>query len=74
MARALHLLKRGDHGVALATIERQVGAGDSVIVAVLPGASAPAVPAWVAVHRVPDDWSYERLLEAMFEADQVAAW
>src|SRR6267142_2813888 len=34
----------------------------------------PALPAGVAVHRVPDEWSYERLLEAVFEADQVVTW
>jgi len=26
------------------------------------------------VHRVPGEWSYERLLEAVFEADQVVTW
>lgn len=74
MARALHLLTRGDHDLARATIERQLGDGDSVVVAVLPGADAPSLPSGVAVHRVPDEWSYERLLEAVFDADRVAAW
>jgi hypothetical protein len=74
MARALHVLKRGDSTLALATIARQLGAGDRVTVALLSGATVPTLPAGVAVHRVPDEWSYERLLEAVFEADHVSAW
>ena len=74
MARALHVLKGGDVGLALATIERQVAAGDRVSVALLPGAALPALPAGVAVHRVPDEWPYERLLEAVFEAEHVTTW
>ncbi|HEY3100088.1 MAG TPA: hypothetical protein VGL14_14340 [Methylomirabilota bacterium] len=74
MAVALHVLKGGDNALALATIERQLGAGDRVSVALLSGAAAPALPAGVAVHRVPDEWSYERLLEAVFEADHVTTW
>jgi hypothetical protein len=74
MGGALHVLKGGDSALALAAIERQLGAGDRVTVALLSGAAAPALPAGVTVHRVPDEWSYERLLEAVFEADHVAAW
>jgi hypothetical protein len=74
MARALHVLKGGDTALALATVEQQVGAGDAVTVALLPDAGAPALPRGVAVHRVPDEWSYERLLEAIFEADHVWSW
>jgi len=74
MARALHVVKGGDAALALATIERQVAAGDRVSVALLPGAAVPLLPAGVEVHRVPDDWSYERLLEAVFEAEHVATW
>lgn len=74
MARSLHVLKDGDPALALATIERQVAAGDAVTVALLPGAAPPALPVAVAVHRVPGEWSYERLLEAVFEADQLAFW
>jgi len=74
MARALHVLKGGDGALALATIERQLAAGDRVSVALLPGASAPALPPSVGVHRVPEEWSYERLLEAVFEADHVTTW
>jgi hypothetical protein len=74
MARALHVLKGGDAGLALTTIARQVAAGDSVTVALLPGATAPSLPAGVERHRVPDEWSYERLLEAIFAADHVTTW
>jgi hypothetical protein len=74
MGRALHVLKSGNSALALATIARQLGAGDRVTVALLSGVAAPALPAGVAVHRVPDEWSYERLLEAVFEADHVSAW
>jgi hypothetical protein len=74
MARALHVWKGGDAALALATIERQLAAGDAVSVALLRGAAAPALPAGVPVHRVPGEWSYDRLLEAVFEADQVVTW
>jgi hypothetical protein len=74
MALALHVFKGGDSALALATIERQLGAGDRVTVALLSGAAPPTLPASVAVHRVPDEWSYERLLEAVFEADHVTTW
>ena len=74
MAAALHVLKGGDVALALATIQRQTAAGDRVTVVLLPGAVAPPLPAGVAVHRVPEDWSYERLLEAVFEADHVTTW
>jgi hypothetical protein len=74
MARALHVLKSGDSTLARTTIECQLAAGDTVTVALLPGAAAPALPVGVAVHRIPDEWSYERLLEAVFEADQVVTW
>jgi hypothetical protein len=69
MARALHVLKAGDATLARATIERQLAAGDAVSVALLPGAALPVLPAGV-----PGEWSYERLLEAVFEADQVVTW
>jgi hypothetical protein len=74
MARTLHVLKGGDAGLALTTIARQVAAGDTVTVALLPGASPPSLPPGVQAHRVPDDWSYERLLEAIFAADHVTTW
>ena len=74
MARALHLLK-GDHAAeAIAVIAPQVAAGDQVTVALLAGAALPALPAGVEVHRVPEDASYERLLELIFAADSVVTW
>ena len=74
MARALHILKDRPSALVRATIERQLAAGDGVTVGLLPGAAAEGLPAGVAVHHVPGDWSYERLLEAVFEADHVATW
>jgi hypothetical protein len=74
MARALHLLKGDDSGLAADTIARQLAAGDTVGVVALPGAHLPALPADVVVRRVPDDLSYEALLDAVFEADQVITW
>jgi len=74
MTAVLHLLKGADPGLAQATIVRQLAAGDHVTVAVLQAAPVPDLPEGVAVFRVPDDLSYEALLETIFEADQVIAW
>jgi len=74
MARVLHLLK-GDHAVeALAVITPEAAGGDTVAVALMAGASAPALPPGVTLHRVPGDTSYDRLLEMIFEADRVVSW
>jgi len=74
MARALHVFK-GDHAAeAGAVIARAVAAGDQVDVALLAGARAPALPAGVTIHRVPDEASYERLVELIFAADSVVTW
>ena len=75
MAKALHLVKGDDvDGLAAATVARQRAAGDTVTVVALHGAAIPAVPAGTTVYRVPDEVSWQALLEAMFEADQVIAW
>lgn len=74
MARALHLLKGDDTGLAAATVARQLAAGDTVTVAALHGAAVPALPPGIVVRRVPEELSWAALLEAMFEADQVIAW
>jgi hypothetical protein len=74
MARTLHLIKSDDNDLATTTIARQRAAGEMVSVAVLHGARIPSLPSGVVVHRVPDDLSWEQLLQAMFEADQVLAW
>ena len=74
MARVLHVFK-GDHPVeATAVITPQAAAGDQVTVVLLAGAGAPAMPSGVDVVRVPEDASYERLLELIFAADAVIAW
>jgi hypothetical protein len=74
MARVLHLLK-GDHAAeAMTVITPEAATGDAVAVALMSGATAPAVPAGVTLHRVPEDTSYDRLLEMIFEADRVVAW
>lgn len=74
MPRVLHVLK-GDHtDLALAVIGPQTAAGDEVTVALLGATPAPALPAGVTAHRVPEDTSYERLLELIFEADSVVTW
>ena len=74
MATTLHLLKGEDGGLVAATVARQLAAGDTVSVVALPGAAVPALPAGIVIRRVPDELSWDALLEAMFEADQVIAW
>jgi hypothetical protein len=75
MARVLHLLPRADLPLATATIRRDVEAGDDVTVAWLaPDGPSLALPAAVSVHRVPGDWTYDRLLEQIFTADRVVTW
>ena len=74
MAKALHLVKGGDTSLALATVSRQLAAGDTVTIVAMHGAALPSVPVGVTVRRVPDELSYEELLEAMFEHDTVIAW
>ena len=73
MARVLHVFK-GDHPAeALAVIRLQI-TGDQVDVALLAGAPAPALPAGVTVHRVPEETSYDGLVELIFTADHVVTW
>jgi hypothetical protein len=74
MAAALHLLEAGDATPALDVIAAQVAAGDHVTVILLPGAPAPALPADVALRRVPDDLAWEALVDLIFAADHVVAW
>jgi len=74
MAAVLHLLKSGDTVLARATVATQLAAGDRVTVALLNGAPLPKLPPAVHVHRVPDDLSYDQLLDLVFESDQVTAW
>jgi hypothetical protein len=74
MARTLHLLNGDDNDLAAATIARQIAAGDTVSVVALPGARVPPLPADVVARRAPDEISWEDVLAAMFEAEQVIAW
>ena len=74
MGNALHLIKGGDSELAVATVARQLAAGDTVTVVALHGAAVPALPPAVVVRRVPAQVTWEQLLEAMFEADQVITW
>jgi hypothetical protein len=74
MPAVLHLIKGAEVGQVLATIGAQLVAGDRVSVALLHGAPVPKVPVEVTLHRVPEDLSYERLLELIFAADQVLSW
>lgn len=75
MARVLHLLPHGARPLAADTIRRDVEAGDDVAVALLTGASgASGLPPGVGVHRVPEEWSYDDLLERIFAADRVVTW
>ena len=74
MARVVHVFK-GDHAAeALAVISRAVAAGDQVDVAIVGGITAPALPDAVTVHRVPEDTSYDGLVELLFAADHVVTW
>src|SRR5438105_679780 len=74
MAAVLHLLKTSDASLARAAIAQSLGAGDRVTVVLLPGAARPELPADAAVHRVPDELGWDRLLELIFESDQVVTW
>jgi hypothetical protein len=74
MAKALHLLKGEQSELAAATMAGQLAAGDHVTVVALPGAAVGDLPPGLVVRRVPEELSWEQLLEAMFEADQVIAW
>lgn len=74
MGRALHLVKGPDAALPLAALAQHVAAGDTVTIALLHGVPPPAVPTGVRLLRVPDDASYEKLLELIFESDQVITW
>jgi hypothetical protein len=75
MAQALHLIKVDDPGgLAAATVARQLAAGDAVTVVALHGAVIPSLPAGTVVRRVPEDLSWDALLQAVFQADQVITW
>jgi len=74
MTAVLHLYKGGDASLARAAIDAQLAAGHTVTLALLHGAEKPMVPDTVRVHRVPEELSWEQLLETIFAADQVVTW
>lgn len=74
MSRVLHIFKGAHTGEAVAVIASQAAAGDEITVALLGDAAAPPLPAGVSIQRVPEDASYDRLLELIFAADHVVTW
>lgn len=74
MSAVLHLIKSADADLARAAIEHQHRTGATVTVALLHGARAPALPDGVRVVRVPDEVSWDGLLELVFAADHVVTW
>jgi len=74
VTRVLHLLKGDDVDLLLNVLTQQRSAGDEVTLVRLPGAASITPPEGVTVLRVPDDLSYEALLERIFQADQVITW
>lgn len=74
MTRILHLLKGDDVELLSSVLAQQHGAGDEITLVRLPGAAPFTPPSNVTVLRVPDDLSYDALLERIFQADQVITW
>ena len=74
MARVLHVLAPKRAPLAPEVIRQDVAAGDEVTVALLAGAAGTDVPDGVRTRRVPDDCSYEQLVEEIFAADRVITW
>jgi hypothetical protein len=74
MSRVLHLLKGDDTALMLNVIAGQHTAGDDITVVRLPGAPTIALPSDVKARSVPDDLTYEALLQQIFAADQVITW
>ena len=74
MARVLHLLTRPDAPLAADVIGQELEAGDDVTVALLAGRAAPDLPDGAKTRRVPEELSYEGLLEEIFAADHVITW
>ena len=54
--------------------QRTAAQNNTVGGALLGGAAMPTLPTGVSIRRVPDDTSYEGLLELIFSADHVVAW
>jgi hypothetical protein len=74
MAQVLHLWKSGaDPRLAADMMAVQLGAGDTVTVAVLDG-PPPAVPPDAAVRRLGGDLTYAELVDLIFAAEHVVPW
>lgn len=74
MARVLHLLKGAYTDLARTTMAHALAAGDEITVVLLPGSPAITLPTGVRAKRVPEELSYEGLLELVFASDQVLTW
>jgi hypothetical protein len=73
MPRVLHLVKDAHDDLVVATIERQLAAGDTVTVAVLDGEPPPLDPRVTARH-VGRDCTWAELLDLIFDSDHVVTW
>ena len=76
MATFLHLVKRDSGALAAAVIASRLREADArVTVVLLEGATAPSLPAGVAVRRLaPGDLDYAGLLDLVFGHDHVITW
>ena len=76
MATFLHVVKRDSAALAGSVIESNLREADArVTVVLLDTASAPSLPAGVAVRRLaPDDLDYAGLLDLIFAHDHVITW
>jgi hypothetical protein len=74
VTRILHLLKGDDVELLSSVLAQPHGAGDEITLVRLPGAATFTPPDNVTVLRVPEDLSYDALLDRIFEADQVVTW
>lgn len=74
MTRILHLLKGDDVELLSSVLAQQHDAGDEITLIRLPGAATFTPPGNVTVLRVPEDLSYDALLERIFASDQVVTW
>jgi hypothetical protein len=73
MATFLHLVGHNNPGPSAAVIAGQVAAGDVVTVAVV-GPSAPTLGPGPTVLRVPEELSWDGLLDLILTTDQTFSW
>ena len=76
MARFLHLVKADSPSLAGSVIDANAReSGAHVTVILLHGATPPALPPTVEIHRLaPDDLDYSAVLDLIFQSDHVVAW